>query len=326
MRNAIGTGLRDAIVVSLTETKKAAIDLQTSAPTPPGRGWNAAEDPQAMAAMRDAWRRMRASFELYSAAMVVLFPDVMRGASATYDQALGSGDGDAFDDQGVVGMHAVERILYSDAIPARVVDFEKGLPGFAPAAFPSNAQQASDFKTKLCARLVADIARLEKEWSAVDLDFGGAFLLLVALLQDQRIEMEEAALRKEESRYAQTTLAELRTSLEGTRRAYAFFKPLLLEKRSADEKTDGAKKSESVEVALGALGAVYASQPGDALPELPPKWAATGSLTASELETPFAIIYRRVQAAADATVDGALADELNDMIEILGFPELRAAE
>ena len=51
---------------------------------------------------------------------------------------------------GVTGMHAVERILYCDVTPARVVAFERRCPATWPRRFPATAQEASDFKTKLC--------------------------------------------------------------------------------------------------------------------------------------------------------------------------------
>ncbi len=325
-KKAVALAVRDAIVASLADTKRAATDLATLAPTPAGRGWNAKDDAQAVAAMRDAWRRMRASFALYSAATGVLFPDTLRSLDVSYDQALGGGDPDPFDDRGVIGMHAVERILFADVIPAQVTDFEKTLPSYAPASFPTNDKQAADFKTKLCAKMVADVTSLADEWASVDLDFGGAYLLIVTLLQAQRLEMDDALVKKEESRYAQTSLAELRANLDGTQRAYGLFKPLLVEKTSADPKQDGIAKSKTVEAAFGGLAAVYAGAPGDALPPLPPKLAATGMLKADELDTPFGKVYRGVLAAADRSSDGSLADELNDMIEILGFPELRSKE
>ena len=60
------------------------------------------------------------------------------------------GDNSLFDGQGVIGMHAIERILYVQQTPAFVVGFESKLPGYKAAAFPATEQEAADFKNKLC--------------------------------------------------------------------------------------------------------------------------------------------------------------------------------
>ena len=54
------------------------------------------------------------------------------------------------------GLHAVERILYVDTTNARVVDFEKILPGYKAAAFPATEAESNDFKTKLLPKIIAD--------------------------------------------------------------------------------------------------------------------------------------------------------------------------
>src|SRR5262249_57929691 len=132
-----------------------------------------------------------------------LFPDLDSSLDARYDDFLTqlgpAGDPNLFDDQGVTGLHAIERILYADTTPAHVVDGEKALSGYVAAAPPANAQEADAFKNKLCAKLIADAELLESQWSPQKIDIGGAFQGLVSLMNEQREKVTKA--RKIEAGY-----------------------------------------------------------------------------------------------------------------------------
>src|SRR6185295_13501052 len=90
-----------------------------------------------------------------------------------------------FDDQNVTGVHAIERVLWADQIPASVRDFESALAGYSPAAFPANQQQADDFKNKLCARLVTDIQTARSQFAAATLDDISAFRGVIGSMGEQ---------------------------------------------------------------------------------------------------------------------------------------------
>src|SRR5262249_55980189 len=157
---------------------------------------------------------------------------------ARYDDFLTEigtqGDPNLFDDNGVLGMHAIERILYSDSIPQRVVAFEAALPGYIKAAYPATEQQAIEFKNKLCAKLVADVVSIQMEWTPLNLKAAVAFQGLISLMNEQREKVVKASSNEEESRYAQRTMADLRDNLAGTKKAYPAFQAWILSKSSTD--------------------------------------------------------------------------------------------
>src|SRR5262249_43498153 len=143
---------------------------------------------------------------------------------ARYDDQLAElvsegGDDDLFDREGVTGMHAIERILYSDGIRQEVIDFESMLPGYQPARFPQTADEAMAFKTQLLQRLIDDVTELQQQWDAAgnNLDIGSAFQGLVSLMNEQAEKVNLAATGEEESRYADMTLFDLRNNLAGTK-------------------------------------------------------------------------------------------------------------
>src|SRR5262249_44102286 len=157
----------------------------------------------------------RTAYEHVEGAIAPLFPDIDVSIDARYDDfmtqlAAQGGDADLFDDRGVTGMHAVERIVYADVTPARVVAFERSLPGYVPAAFPATAAEAAEFKTKLCQKLVSDAEELVAQWTPADIDAAIAFQGLISLMNEQREKVQKAASNEEESRYSQRTMADLR--------------------------------------------------------------------------------------------------------------------
>lgn len=307
----------------------AARDLQAAAPTPTGRGWDAAQDAASLAKMRDAWRRCRIAYEHVEGVVAPIFPDVDFDIDARYDDYLvklaGAGDANPFDDKGVTGMHGAERILFADAIPQAVVDFEKTLPGYAVAAFPATEAQALDFKTKLLGRLVADLEKLEQTWAPAQIDIGVAFQGLVSLMNEQREKVNKAATGEEESRYAQMTLFDLRNNLAGTQTIYAVFRPWVRSKTSADPTKDGKALDDAITAKMASLGALYANYTGDALPAVPATWSSE-TPTAADLATPFGTIFVSVRDAVDPTKTGSIVDGMNHLADLLGFPQFKEGQ
>lgn len=139
----------------------AAKSLQAAAPVASGRGWDATADAVAIAAMKAAWTDARDAYEHTEGVLAPLFPDQDVATDARYDDFLDElkpgGDANPFDALGVTGMHGIERILFASGIPNEVVTFEQSLPGYVPASFPATELQATEFKTKLSAKLVSDV-------------------------------------------------------------------------------------------------------------------------------------------------------------------------
>jgi iron uptake system component EfeO len=228
------TNVHDSVHTQIDALIQAATDLQTAAPAPRADGFGPTTDADAIAQMKAAWMRTRTAYERVEGVVAPLFPDIDNSIDARYDdfmdQLAGYGDPNLFDDQGVTGMHAIERILYADVIPANVVALESHLPGYSPAAFPSNETEASDFKTKLCAKLISDAQTLRAEWQPSRIDLPGAFQGLISLVNEQQEKVNKASSGEEESRYSQRTLADIRDNLAGTTTIYDFFEPWLATK------------------------------------------------------------------------------------------------
>src|SRR5579863_3414302 len=234
---AVVSGMRSSFITDLGNLVSYSQMLQTAAPTPADRGWDPTLDAAAFTAMKAAWTGCRAAYEHIEGATAPIFPDIDATIDSRYDDflaALPDGDNYLFDDVGVTGMHAVERILYSDVTPARVVAYESTLTGYVAAAFPGTAQEASDFKTKLVQKQIADAQSLQTGWeNAKTYDLGAAFQGLVSLMNEQQEKVDKASSNQEESRYSQTTMLDIRNNLAGTEQVYALFQPWIQSKAAA---------------------------------------------------------------------------------------------
>ena len=289
---------------SLDELVAAAVALQAAAPAPQADGWNAARDAAAIAAMKVQWKRARTAYEHIEGAIALLFPELDVSTDERYDGFLSDfgEDSDLFDRQGVTGIHAIERILYSDAIPQRVIDFEKGLSGYHPAAFPKNADEATRFKTQLCQRLVEDLNTMNGQFKPLALDPAAAWLGVIGSMREQVEKADKAATGEEESRYAQFTLADMRANVEAGAKTYAAFRGWLLG-------SGGAAQDAQIRAGFDALTARYAAISGDALPAVPATWSSTNP-TAADLATPFGQLWTALAAQADDTKAGSLVSAM----------------
>jgi iron uptake system component EfeO len=310
--------MHDVLLSDVKTLAAAALEIQNAAPLPTGRGWDKT-DAAALATMRASWLKARTAYEHIEGALAPLFPDIDSAIDARYDDFLAElvgkgGDAYLFDDQGVTGMHAVERILFAETIPPRVVEFERVLPGYVAAAAPATAQEAADFKNKLCAKLVADTKRLTAEWTPAKIDVRIAYAGLIALVAEQAEKVKKAATGEEESRYAQRTMSDLRDNLDGTKKVYAIFQPWLTSKASPSADLDRA-----ILAGLAALDASYKAVTGDAIPEPPATWSAE-SPSAADLQTPFGKLYTAVTNQVDASKNDSVVSKLDAAGILLGFP------
>ena len=324
-RADVTTGVHDSIAVQLADLAKAAADIQSAAPAPKGRGWDAQMDAQAIQSMKDAWMRTRTAYEHVEGAVAPIFPDIDGAIDARYDDFLsemnGKGDANLFDDQGCTGMHAIERILYAPAIPQRAVDFEKSLPGYKAAAFPATEQEAADFKTKLAAKLISDVKLLSDQWQPAKIDLGGAFGGLISLMNEQHEKVNKAATGEEESRYSQRTLADLHANLEGSVAVYNAFLPWVLSKtNSQDPSKDGPTRDGKIQAGFQTLKTAYSANTGDAIPQPPATWSSREP-SAPDLQSPFGKLFNSVKQEVDPNRAGSIVDEMNNEARILGFAE-----
>ena len=308
------TGMHDSIQVDLEKLITAARAIQTAAPT--GHGWDATNDATAIGAMKMAWVDARTAYEHVEGATAPIFPDEDVSMDERYDGFLAglgqTGDQDLFDDSGVTGMHAIERILFAPTIRQEVIDFESALPGYKAAAFPTNDTEAGEFKTKLCQKLIDDAQKLHDEWTPTNIDIGAAFQGLVGLMNEQKEKVNLAATGEEESRYANNTLFDLHNNLDGTTQIYDIFQPWVQSK--------GGDMDDNITLGFSKLNGLYNATPGDALPAVPATWSSDAP-TATDLATPFGMLWNGVHVAVDASTDGSVVFEMNEVATELGFPE-----
>jgi iron uptake system component EfeO len=333
---AVVSGMRTSFITDLGNLVSYSQMLQTAAPTPADRGWDATLDAAAFTAMKAAWTGCRAAYEHIEGATAPIFPDIDATIDSRYDDflaALPDGDNYLFDDTGVTGMHAVERILYSDVTPARVVSYEATLPGYVASAFPATAQEASDFKAKLVGKQITDAKALQTGWeNAKTYDLGAAFQGLVSLMNEQQEKVDKASGNQEESRYSQTTMLDIRNNLAGTERVYALFQPWIQSKAAAGPDgggggdagaQDGKTIDAAIEAGFAKLQALYDSVGGDAIPQPPATWSSVNPTTADQA-TPFGMLYQGVHQAVDPNQPGSVVAEMNAAAVLLGFPQFVA--
>jgi iron uptake system component EfeO len=306
--------MHDSISIDLTILVQATKDLQNAAPT---HAWSATADAGAITMMQDAWKRTRIAYEHVEGATAPIFGDLDGSMDERYDGFLTdlapAGDQDLFDDKGVTGMHAIERILYAATIRPEVITFESGLPGYKAAAFPKTDAEAMAFKTVLVQKLITDANSLHDQWQPAAIDIGAAYQGLVGLMNEQKEKVNLAATGEEESRYANLTLFDLRNNLEGTRKVYEEFRVWIKAK-------DGSEPDGMIQDRFTALDALYTSTPGDALPDVPVNWSSDHP-TPADLATPFGMLWKTVRAAVDPNSDGSVVFEMNEIATLLGFPE-----
>jgi len=327
-RRDVTRAMHDTLLSGIDGLLSAAHDLQAAAPHPTGRGWDATQDAAAIASTKAAWVRARQSYEHIEGALAPIFPDLDYAIDARYDDYLAEigpdGDDYLFDDQGVTGLHGVERILYAAQTPAQVIDFESHLQGSRPAAWPATEREAADFRDLLCARLVAGAQAFHDQWTPANIDLDGAFDGLVGLMNEQKEKVNKAATSEEESRYSQRTMADIRDNLDGTRQAYALFGEWLESKSAGGAGEDGPSADEAIRGGFGRLGDLYGAVSGDAIPRPPSTWSSEdpASNTPADLASPFGVLYTGVHQAVDPAVHGSVVERMNRAAALLGFHQV----
>jgi iron uptake system component EfeO len=306
----VAASMHTALTQNLADMVQAARELQAAAPI---RGWNVVTDAAAINKMRDAWKRMRVAWEQVEGAVAPMFNDLNITMDSRYEDFLlapGShGDPYLFDANGVIGMHAIERILFAPVTRPEVVAFESGLPGYRQAAYPGTDNEAIAFKTQLVQRLIDDASLLASSWKPEDVNIAAAYQGMVDLMDEQQDKVKLAATGAEESRYSNITLADLRNNLAGTHQAYDLFREWI------HSKSPAASSDQLVQDQFLSLKSVYALTPGESLPAAPPGWNPSNSTPSSE----FGKLWQQVHNSVDPDSQGSVVFEMKRISELLGF-------
>ncbi|MCB9676831.1 MAG: EfeM/EfeO family lipoprotein [Alphaproteobacteria bacterium] len=302
--------VKDVVATDLAELATASHALHDAAPVPDADGWQGGAE---LDASKAAWKDARNAYERIEGAIAVLFPDLDASTDERYDGFIAEApDTYLFDDEGVTGVHAIERILWSDVQPAYVVEFESGLSGYVPAAFPANEQEATDYRELLVGRLETDIATMEADFEPLALDAAAAYEGVVGSMAEQVEKVGLAATGEAESRYAQHTLADMRANLDGGLAIYAAFSPWVAS-MDGGETIDGEVRDGFARVA-----AAYDALPGDALPAVPATWNPDAP-SAADLATPYGELWSLLASETDPDAQGSLVERMVQAAKTVGI-------
>jgi iron uptake system component EfeO len=302
--------VKEFVDSQVTKLVQAAEDIREAAPEPDEDGWNPEDDADAVAEMRAAWKRARTAYENIEGPIAALFDELDVATDARYDAFIEENgpDQDLFDDENVTGMHAIERILWSDKTPDYVVKFEANLDGYKAAAFPKTEAEAEAFKNKLAKRLVDDTTTMKEEYASVALEVGTAFGGIRDSVAEQSEKTNLAATGEDESRYAQNTLADMRANLSGAREVYKAFKEWI-------DSTDG--DTAGIEAGFKRLEDAYKAVDGDALPKVPEGFDPDEPST-EDLETPYGKLYQLLLDETDLEDENSLVHIITEAGEGIG--------
>jgi iron uptake system component EfeO len=308
------TSVKAYIASNLDTLAAAADELQRAAPAPDADGWSNTTDAAAVDAMKAAWRKARQSYEHIEGAIAVLFPELDVSTDERYDGFVEmTGDDNLFDGEGVTGIHAIERILWSAETRMEVITFEKGLAKYQPAAFPKTLQQADDFKNKLCVRLVTDLGKMRADFRPLKLDKSAAYRGVIGSIAEQIEKISKAETGEEESRYANETLNDMRFNIEGGIATQKAFEPWLL------TVPGGAALAAKIDAGFARIATALGT--GAQLPPVPSTWTAANP-SPVDLATPFGMLYALLKKESDGKNADSLVSAMSAAAAALGINAL----
>ncbi len=289
--------VKDVVDADLVNLYDASEAIQTAAPE---IAWDADETTE----MKSAWKDARSAYERIEGAIAVLFPELDASTDERYDGFIEeAADPDLFDGEGVTGVHGIERILWADAHPSYVVDFESELPNYTAAAFPSTDDEALAFKNGLVQRLVDDVQLMQTQFEPLALDPAAAYDGVVGSMAEQVEKVSLASTGEDESRYAQHTLADMRANLAGGLALYEGFSHWLLEQ-------DGGEVVDAdIREGFARVADAYDAFDGDGIPLVPEGWNADAP-TDEHLATEYGQLWTLVQAESDPAIEGSLVERM----------------
>ncbi len=302
--------VKDYVTRELAALRNAAEALQSSTPA---STWSPATHAAAVDDMRAAWKDARIAYEHVEGAIAVLFEDLDYSTDARYEMFLEEGtDTDLFDDQIVIGMHGIERILWADAHPQWVTDFESTLTGYRPATYPGSDLDAQAFRAQLAQQLVDDFDTVHSAFAPLALDAADAYRGVLGSMAEQFEKVNLAATGEDESRYAQHTLADMRANLEGGREIYAAFRDWLR------GEPGGTEVDTAIVARFDAVRAYYDDLAGESLPQVPAAW----NPDAPDESTAYGRLFVFLLAESDTENPSSLVALMRDGASILGITVL----
>lgn len=309
-------GVKEYVTVHVTALLEASEAMCAAAPEPDDDGWSLGDDGEAVRAMRARWREARIEYERVEGAIAVLFPELDLTVDGRYEHVAElQTDSTPFDGNGFVGMHAIERILWSDEHPPEVARFERALHGHMEARVPADRAEARAFRDELCGRLVRDVGAMQRQLVPLALDPQTAFRGIQGSIEEQAEKVLLGATGQDESRYAQNTLADMRANLEGGRAVLASYEGMM---RSSPE---ALSRLPEIERRLTDLERAYAEIGTDALPPVPDGFDPDAPSEA-HLATPYGRMFALLSDQSDPRVEGSLAHLLRQTGEAMGIPPL----
>ncbi|MEZ0310442.1 MAG: imelysin family protein [Myxococcota bacterium] len=309
-RDGATLDVKDYVTRELVALRAAAESLQASTPA---TSWTHASHATAVEDMRAAWKQARIAYEHVEGAIAVLFEDLDYSTDARYEMFLEEGaDTDLFDDQIVIGMHAIERILWADAHPQWVTDFESTLPGYHLPSYPNSEPAAQSFKAELAQKLVDDFDTMHSAFAPLALDAADAYRGVLGSMAEQFEKVNLAATGEDESRYAQHTLADMRANLAGGREIYAAFRDWLR------GEPGGADVDATIVARFDAIQEYYDDLVGESLPEVPGDW----NPDAPDDSTAYGRLFVFLSAESDVENPESLVAAMRQGATILGITVL----
>lgn len=289
---------------------EAVSGMCATAPTD-AAGWEGGEGNERRARMRLRWAAARNAYEHVEGAIAILFPELDHSMDGRYEHSVElTPDPDPFDGTGFTGMHAIERILWADRVTSDVVRFEEALRGYTPARAPATDEEATRFREGLCARLVEDTERMQRQLAPLALDHQTAWRGVQGSIEEQAEKVALSATGQDESRYAQRTLADMRANLEASRAVLDAYAPLIAQHDDARPHVD------AVRAHLARLETAYGTE-GDALPPVP-----EGFDPDAPSDDAYGQLHALLAEQSDPEVDGSLAHHLRAAGLAMGIPPL----
>jgi iron uptake system component EfeO len=306
---------KDYVTGELEALVTATKALRAAAPMPDDDGWNADDDRDAVERMREAWGDARDAYERVEGSIAILFGELDVATDERYDAFLDETgpDDDLFDDEGVTGMHAVERILWAGEHPEAVVEFEAELPGYEPAAFPANEDEADRFRNQLTKRLADDCQKMFDMFEPLALSPPTAFWGVIGSMNEQVEKVTLADTAQDESRYAQRTLDDMRANLEGGRAVYDAFRDWVIDAAGEDVDSDIERGFDTIEEA-------YAEVDGAAIPRPPADFDATDP-SDEALETEFGKLFELLAEQTDIEDEDSLLSKMREAADAMELEE-----
>lgn len=269
---------------------------------------------------RARWRDARLHYERIEGAIAVLFPETDADVDDRYEHVAElRADGDPFDGEGFVGMHAIERVLFGPEVfarepPSEVARFESALIHFAPPVALDDTTRAR-FESGLCARLVRDLRGMEETLDPVALDPSTAWRGVLGSIEEQAEKVRLGTTGQSESRYAGHTLADMRGNLEGGRAVLEAFATEI------EGLPEGPERLRRLREGFARLDEAYRASPGDDLPAVPPGFDPDRP-RAEDRDTPYGRLFVLLGHESDPEAHQSLAYEIRATGRAMGIAEL----